>query len=405
MHLVVLFHNVGGYHAARLRATHAACQSQGWNLTALQVVGRTQEHPWGDLQNAITFPLKTLLHVEKGETEENHRLVRSRLIAALTQLQPSIVAIPGWGFAESRAALSWCRQNHTPTILMSESKADDEPRHWWKETLKSWLYVRHYNAALVGSQHHADYLVKLGLPSSQVFRGYDAVDNDYFMVQATQARQQPAVARKRQPMIPHHPYFLAVTRFIPRKNVSRLINAYHLYRQQIMVDPWDLVLCGSGTEEQQLKQQVHEWGLNGWIHFPGFIPYNAIGDWYGLAEAFIHPALQEQWGLVVNEACAAKLPILCSQTVGARYDLVQDGRNGLLFDPTSTEDVTRSLISLHQLDEDQRLRWGETSLAIASTHRPENFAKGMLRAANKALENAHLSMCTRTQKNQERMKG
>jgi glycosyltransferase involved in cell wall biosynthesis len=384
MHLVVLFHNIGGYHAARLRATLADCQARNWRLTALQVIGHTQEHPWGEMEDVITFPLRTLLDANLGEKEHHHRLLRSRLVTSLNQLQPDIVAIPGWGFVASRTALSWCRHYGVPAILMSESKADDEPRHRWKETLKSWLYVRHYDAALVGGQHHADYLHTLGMAPQQIFQGYDAVDHDYFATQADQARRHPEAVRQRHPTIPHHPYVLAVTRFIPRKNLHRLIDAYAVYRSQV-TDAWDLVLCGSGVEMASLKQQAHHLKLDAWIHFPGFLPYTAIGDWYGLAKAFIHPALQEQWGLVVNEACAAGLPILCSQAVGARYDLVQDHHNGLLFDPTSTQDIARCLLSIHQFHEAERLRWGEASRAIASTYRPEHFAKGMLQAADTAL--------------------
>lgn len=217
MHLVILFHNIGGYHAARLRATFAACQARAWRLTAVQVIGHTQEHPWGMIDNVITFPLQTLLNADLDEKEYQHRLVRSRLVTSLNQLQPDIVAIPGWGFVASRTALSWCHRNRIPTILMSESKADDELRQQWKEALKSWLYVRHYNAALVGSQHHADYLVTLGMFPQKIFLGYDAVDNDYFETQADQALRNPAMVRQKYSTMPSRPYFLAVTRFIPRK--------------------------------------------------------------------------------------------------------------------------------------------------------------------------------------------
>ena len=393
MHLVVMFHNVGGYHAARLRATHAACKTNGWAFTALQVVGQTQEHPWGTLDNIITFPLQTLLEKEQGESENQNQLVRSRLSATLKQIRPDVMAIPGWGFVASRTALSWCRRHCVPTILMSESKADDEPRHWWKEVLKSWLYVRRYDTALVGSLLHADYAVSLGIPSDRVFRGYDVVDHDYFVAEAEKTRQNPEAIRQQQPQIPCCPYFLAVTRFIPRKNVSRLINAYHAYRQKV-AEPWHLVLCGSGIEADNLQKQVQCLKLDTWVKFPGFIPYALIGQWYGLAKALIHPALQEQWGLVVNEACAAGIPIICSNAVGARYDLVHSGKNGFLFDPTSTDDLTQCLVALHQLDEAQRQQWGESSRAIASSYRPENFAEGMLQAVDKAISQTRHSLST-----------
>ena len=114
--------------------------------------------------------------------------------------------------------------------------------------------------------------------------------------------------------------------------------------------------------------------------FTWFIPYQAIGDWYGLANALVHPALQEQWGLVLNEACAARLPILSSCTVGASYELVCDGKNGLLFTPENTEDITRSLLTIHQIDSNSRNRMGEVSQNIVADYSPKNFAEGIFQA-------------------------
>jgi len=100
--------------------------------------------------------------------------------SVLNEIRPDAVAIPGWGFAYSRAALRWCRRRDATAILMSESKHDDEPRTLWKEFFKSHLYVRKFDSALVGATAHRDYLVELGLPNARIFTGYDVVDNEYF---------------------------------------------------------------------------------------------------------------------------------------------------------------------------------------------------------------------------------
>jgi glycosyltransferase involved in cell wall biosynthesis len=71
------------------------------------------------------------------------------------------------------------------------------------------------------------------------------------------------------------------------------------------------------------------------VLFPGFRKGKELGTYYGLASCFILPSLQEQWGLVVNEAMAAGLPVLVSQTSGCAPDLVQEGVNGFTFDPTN----------------------------------------------------------------------
>jgi glycosyltransferase involved in cell wall biosynthesis len=388
MHIVLLFHNIGGYHAARLRATHAACQDLDWIFTAIQVTDGTHEHPWGNLEQEITFPLKTLIPATPTTTDadcsSDSPQAATTLQQLLDQLQPNLLVIPGWGFLVSRAALKWGRKHNVPAILMSESKWDDEPRQWWKEVLKSLLYVKKFDAALVGSESHRDYLVKLGLSKERVFLGYDAVDNHYFEQQSALARQDLLGGRQRQPSIPEKPYFLAATRFIPRKNVLRLISAYADYRRQVGETAWDLVICGSGKEESAVRKLITQLAIAPYVHLPGFITYQNMGAWYGLAGAFVHPALQEQWGLVINEACASGLPILCSETVGAR-ELVHPDENGFLFAPQDAAAITGTLIKMHHLSPESRAAFGQRSQAIVSHYSPSAFATGLLNAIKTAI--------------------
>ncbi|WP_013334349.1 glycosyltransferase family 4 protein [Gloeothece verrucosa] len=380
MLIVIIFINIGSYHAARLRAIYSVCQEKGWNFTAIQATDNTLEHPWGNLEREITFPLKTLL---PSSTTANYKQEKAAALisSCLDNLKPDIVAIPGWGFSLSRAALFWCKRHQVPAILMSETKWDDEKRQWWQERLKFWLYIKKYDAALVGGKLHRDYLVKLGFPSDRIFLGYDAVDNDYFTKSAEAARLDPAAARQRQPKIPNKPYFIALTRLLKRKNVHRLVEAFAVYRQQVGNNQaWNLVICGSGEEEDTIRNFIQEKQLQNSIHLPGFISYQALGDWYGLASAFVHPALQEQWGLVVNEACAAGLPILCSRTVGASYELVIEGENGFLFDPENTQDIARSLLTIHQIDPTLKNQMGKASQKIVTNYSPTQFSEGILKA-------------------------
>ncbi|MEQ8756877.1 MAG: glycosyltransferase family 4 protein [Coleofasciculus sp. G1-WW12-02] len=391
MHLIVIFHHIGGYHAARLRAVYAACQYRGWSLTAVQVTDKSKNHIWGELSNEITFPLKTLLPVATTppyiDRTSQSKIAASLLSSYLDYCKPNIVVIPGWGFPFSRAALYWCKRHQVPAILMSESKWDDERRQWWKEQLKSWLYVRKFDAAVVGGQLHRDYLIQLGFPSERIFMGYDVVDNSYFTQAAEVARQNPLATKQRQPEIPDSPYFLAVTRFIKRKNVLLLIKAFADYRQNIGEKiAWELVICGNGEEEYAIRHLIVERKLDETVHLPGFITYKNIGDWYGLANAFVHPALQEQWGLVINEACAAKLPVLCSRTVGACHELIQEGENGLLFNPKSQQDITRALLNLHSLDLDSRLKMGQVSQKIVKNYGVTRFFDSLFQAIDATLK-------------------
>lgn len=384
-HIAILFINIGSYHAARLRAAHRACQERDWTFTAIQLTDDTLNHPWGDLSREMTFPLETLLPVDKVAPTVDRTSMGTdgipALIHLLDRLQPTAVFIPGWGFPIARVGLKWCRQHDVPAILMSESKADDEPRTWWKEWLKSQLYVRKFAAALVGGRHHRDYTVQLGIPSNRVFLGYDAVDNDHFTRTADISRADAAAARDRQPAIPVQPYIVCLTRFLPRKNVLALLDAYARYRQAVDSErAFDLVICGSGSELEEVESRIQHLHVNACVHLPGFVSYDALGDWYGQAEALIHPALHEQWGLVLNEAGAAGLPLLSSRTVGAAAELVCEGENGFTFDPESVADIDRVLQAFHALSPTERDRMGRRSREIAAEFGPERFGDGFARA-------------------------
>lgn len=388
MHAAVLFINIGFYHAARLRATFETFNEHGWQLTAMQLTNDALEHPWGDAEAIITFPVVTLLpsgYEPKGKSRLPD-VPGGEIERHLSELKPDVVFLPGWSFALSVTALRWCRRNNVPAVVMSESKRDDEMRTWWKESLKSLLYVRKFSAALVGGNVHADYIASLGVPRERIFTGYDAVDNEHFIYAADMAQKDVQAARKRYPSIPQRPYFLVVTRLIHRKNVARLLKAYVLYRNNVAGMPWDLVICGQGEQKAQLEESVHLGGLDEFVHFPGFVSYHDVGFWYGLAGAFVHPALNEQWGLVVNEACAAGLPILCSNTVGACYDLVRENVNGFLFDPKATDDIAQSLLRMHETPPDTRKRMAEESRLVVQLCSPKTFASGFVAAARVATE-------------------
>ncbi len=386
MHIAVIFMSIGHYHAARLREASRSCSERGWHITAIQAVEGTSQHPWGTIENSPdTYPTKTLLTPATARQSADDGWLNveaaKNIKECLNELKPDVVVIPGWGGRLERESLVWAQRHRIPAVVMSESKRDDAKRQQWKEKLKSRLYISKFDAALVGGKLHRDYLVELGFAPERIFTGYDVVDNDYFERSADIARRNVIAARASDTRIPSRPFFLATTRFIKRKNIERLIEAYAEYNQQ-ETETWDLVVCGAGEEEQSIRRRITEENLEDRVHLPGFVTYEQVGAWYGLAHAFIHPALQEQWGLVVNEACAAGLPILCSRTVGAGHELVRENQNGLLFDPQSREDMTRSLKMMHSFDDAKRRAMAEVSRRLVWDFRPQKFGEGLVRAVS-----------------------
>jgi glycosyltransferase involved in cell wall biosynthesis len=270
---------------------------------------------------------------------------------------------------------------------MSESQASDEPRRAWREAVKRRI-AGLSSAGLVGGETHVEYLAALGMPRDRVFLGYDAVDNGYFATKVAEIRKQRSESRK-QFALPDN-YFLASARFIEKKNLPRLMQAYALYRQKAesrnqKAEIWDLVLLGDGPLRDSLCALRSALGVGDSIHLPGFKQYPDLPAYYGLAEAFIHSSTTEQWGLVVNEAMASGLAVLVSNRCGCASDLVQEGVNGFTFDPCNMEQLADLMLRISAFNFPLSA-FGDASREIISDWGPDRFASGLKAAAAKAIE-------------------
>jgi glycosyltransferase involved in cell wall biosynthesis len=177
----------------------------------------------------------------------------------------------------------------------------------------------------------------------------------------------------------NRPYFLGVSRFIPKKNLSVLIGAYIDYRNTTSTEPWDLVLCGDGGLLQEMKDYVSHHTLSESIHFPGFLKPNELLPFFAHAKCFVHASFEEQWGLVVNEAMAAGLPVVVSTRCGCFKDLVVEGENGFGFDPLNRRELVQLFERVRQ-NEATLETMGNASLTRISNFDSSLFGTGLVKA-------------------------
>ena len=376
MRVAVIFHRFGPHHCARLKAAARDC-----DVTGIEIAAKPDEYAWSPVKGAAGYSRVTLF--SRGDTRTmSAKQVSERIEDALQVCGPDAVAIPGWSGKSALAALRWCVETGTPSILMSESTALDKSRVAWREWIKQRI-VDLYSTALVGGQRHIDYLIALEMPRDRIFTGYDVVDNEYFARSANEVRGQKEEVRKKYGLSEN--YFLASARFIEKKNLSTLIRGYAGYCHAAAdAGPWDLVLLGDGPLKSDLCRLIAELRLDGSVLLPGFKQYDELPFYYGLAKAFVHASTTEQWGLVVNEAIASDLPVIVSNRCGCVPELVQN--NGFTFDPTDEHELLSRLCEMASLSQDGRKRLEEASHRIAAKFGPERFGEGLTRAAKVAIE-------------------
>ncbi len=340
LHVAVLWPRFGPYHLARLRRCQAEADRRGHRLTTIETAATDALYEWEATGRSGEFE-----HERVFESESFHdiapRRMRQGVIERLDKIAPDVVGIMSYGFPDARAALAWCRRKRCRAVLMTDSRAEDTTRTTWREWIKSAI-VRQYDAALVAGSDSTRYLTNLGFESARIFDGYDVVDNAHFARAAAEAgaRPRPEALAK----LGERPFFLASNRFIERKNLDLLLRAFARYEREVQ-DPWGLVLLGDGEARPRLEDMATSLNIEG-LAMPGWIRPDELGAYYGHASAFVHPALADQWALVVNEAMAARLPIVVSRGTGCAADLVREGVNGYAFDSWDEDGLVRCLTRL-----------------------------------------------------------
>lgn len=373
---------MGHYHHARIEA-FARRASMRVTVIELCDTSEFREFKLGAVQdpNYETVTLYRDRHFSEISPTASCRAIGS----ALDDLKPDLLLVQGWSDTYALAPLCWAAHTGVPAVVTSETQAIDAPRHSWKEWVKKRV-VNRFASALVGGSAHVKYLESLGMDSGRIYTGYDVVDNDHFARGACEARQDAAGYRRRLG-VPER-YFLASCRFIPKKNLARLLHGYADYRLQAGADACHLVLLGDGPLRPDLEAIRRDLALQDWVSMPGFKPYHELPAYYGLAEAFVHASSTEQWGLVVNEAMAAGLPVIVSNRCGCAPDLVHAGHNGITFDPY---DVSALTAALHRMAADTEVRtsMGAESRKLIANWTPEQFADGLEQAVEAAANALH----------------
>jgi glycosyltransferase involved in cell wall biosynthesis len=373
--VAVVFHHIGPYHHARLNAAAQRLSILGLEWFA---VG---SYPWGIAVEQCGYEKKSLFARYNSKQSYHSKVLENHFINALRDYSPDVLVVNGWKDFGSLISLSVGRYMGIPLVVMSESTRHDLRRNFLKEHLKKRI-LKSCASALVGGQLHKAYLTHLGFPESDIFLGYDAVDNAHFAQRAAQSRQGSQQLRSRLKL--PKPFFLASARFVDKKNLSRLIQAYARYHFQAKTHPWHLVLLGDGVLRPQLQAQIDHLGLKHYVHLPGFKQYDELPNYYGLANCFIHASTTEQWGLVVNEAMASGLPVLVSSRCGCAPDLVKEGHNGFTFDPYDINQLAGLMLKISSGQWDLAAM-GQASQDIIADWSPQTFADNLSKAVEVAL--------------------
>ena len=165
------------------------------------------------------------------------------------------------------------------------------------------------------SARHTDLLPGVGIDIEAVQRG----------------SAESAGLREELGISPDKRVLLTAGEMIPRKNQALLLEVLRRLNNPSLT----LVILGHGKLRDELQARAKALGVEQQVLFPGY--RTDVFRFYGMADLFLFPSLQEGLPVAVMEAMAAGLPVVASGVRGNR-DLILPGKGGELLSPHRATD-------------------------------------------------------------------
>jgi glycosyltransferase involved in cell wall biosynthesis len=159
--------------------------------------------------------------------------------------------------------------------------------------------------------------------------------------------------------------FLFVGRYASVKGVSILVEAYRLYRSNYS-EPWPLIVAGDGPLKYLFS------GVSG-IQDIGFVQAQQLPGVLAEAACLVLPSVLEPWGVVIQEAAAAGLGVICTEECGAGDVFVQQDVNGFIV-PTGNVEALADAMTRFSGSENLLERLPNASVEISKRLLPSSFA-------------------------------
>ena len=274
-----------------------------------------------------------------------------RMVSLLSTLKPKIVFVAGWGQIKILILIVLSRALGLTVIAASDTWTSEAGA--LKRTLKRVVFklISHFAP---GGMRQEKMLLRHGVPKRRVsksnmtvdvstmVRFYDGLDAE----RVTQFRETIGIS-------PDDVVLLHVGRLILEKDVSTLITSFQRLPPRWQVH---LLIVGDGPERAVLEDQA---ASSSNIKFLGRFQEEKLWLCYAAADVFVGASVKEGWGLVVNEAMAASLPVIVTESFGCADDLVSNDITGFVVPPRNPVAMATAMAQLIA-DRSKRTQLGRT---------------------------------------------
>jgi glycosyltransferase involved in cell wall biosynthesis len=261
-------------------------------------------------------------------------------MAQLERFRPDVIISAEFGFRTLNALLYrlLMRRSSRIVIWATISEETEAQRSFVRILLRHFM-VRFADAVMTNGRSGIRYLEKFRSPSEKLFA----------VPQTTDVGAFATVSCERQGAAAHR--LIYAGRLVLRKQVVQFIDILGEWCRANPARHVEFWVAGDGPERPLIEGAPRPANLD--LRMLGNIAYTELPEMYEQAGALVLPTLADEWGLVVNEALAAGLPVLGSSYSQAVQDMVEDARNGWTYSIDRREQVLAKLDAFFHTSEQE----------------------------------------------------
>jgi glycosyltransferase involved in cell wall biosynthesis len=300
---------------------------------------------------------------EKQDSAANARrewIKAGKIIDYLTEHAVKAVVVLGYNDVGRLRIIRWCRSKGVAVFVFGDSNLRGDAARGLKGFIKR-LYVGKVVAWCDGVMPcgtlGAKFFAKYGATPDRTF--FMPYEPDYAMLAGISKAEIDAAAetyklnRQRRRVV-------YCGRLVEVKCVDLLVKAFVAIAEER--PEWDLLVIGDGPLRAELEGLIPA-ALKSRVLWTGFLDnQKTISALYRASDVLVLPSRYEPWAVVVNEAVAAGMAMVCTNVVGAAEELVRDGVNGRLFPPGDLAELTKALRDVTKNGEIDRLKAGSAGV-------------------------------------------
>ncbi|HEX9224154.1 MAG TPA: glycosyltransferase family 4 protein [Candidatus Acidoferrales bacterium] len=294
----------------------------------------------------------------------------------------AIVCHVGYVFSSFWIAVAAAKSSGTP-FLFGTDATTMRPRlaARWKTWVKPRVWRRVFGLAdqlLAPSSGTVALFREMGFPAEKISLTPFAVDNDWWTRQAALVNR--SAVRASWDIPENGKVILFCAKLQPWKRPQDVLRAFV---QANLPDTY-VVFAGQGPLRADLEGEARERGISSRVRVLGFVNQSQLPATYRGADVFVLPSEYDPCPVVVCEAMLCGLPVILSDQIRGRFDLVLPGKTGFIYpcgDVNSLAAILRTLVS----NPEEISRLSAAARERMKTWSPKETVEGTVKAIEQAV--------------------